>query len=140
MGSHLTWTFELESMPTELILNRAAVPDNYVDYCWQINVDTNSDGRYEGDLSIMHVKEPGAAETKTSDILGSTDHQIWKYSGDTAQAIGTFEAGIKGNAFTFDVDDTTVTDFASVTSASQSSWVLAYRYGGFADVCTDKWP
>jgi hypothetical protein len=139
-GHHLKWTYELESIPTELNLNRPAVPDGMVDYGWQINVDVDSDGQYDHDLSIMHYKEPGAVESDTPDILGSTEHKIWKFSGDTAQSIGTFQAGISGNAFTFDVDDTAVPDLTSVTTVSQSYWTLAYRYGGQIEVCTDKWP
>jgi hypothetical protein len=43
---------------------------------------------------------------------------VWKFSGGTtATAIGTFEAGITGNTFTFELDDTTITDFATVASA-----------------------
>jgi len=142
VGDHLTWTLELESMPAELVLNRAAVPDNMVDYGWQINVDADVDGIYEVYMSIAHYKMPGAPETRSSDILGNTNHDIFKYSSDadTALPLGTFQAGIEGNAFTFDIDITQISSFSSVASASQSQWTVAYRYGALTRVCTDRWP
>ena len=139
-ADHLTWTFELESMPSELVLNRPAVPEGMIDYGYQINVDADGDGEYDHALSLAHDKHSGEAEATTTDILGSTDHDVLRFSGNTGTVVGTFEAGISGNAFTFDLDVSSVPEFASVVSAEQCFWTLVYRFGGLADVCSDRWP
>lgn len=42
-GDNVTGTFNLKDVPTELVLNRVGVPENFIEYTWQVKIDTDND-------------------------------------------------------------------------------------------------
>jgi hypothetical protein len=140
--STLIWTMELESMPSELTFNRAVVPDNMLDYAWQIDVNADNAGIADLMVSAQHFKEPGKPEKTSNDIVGMIDHDLMKIdvAANQANSIGSFDVTLEGNQFTFSLPIATATELETVTSSAQSTWISMYRYGAVAEFCIDTWP
>lgn len=138
----LTWTMELESMPSEFTFNRAAVPDGMLDYAWQINVNADSIGLPELLVTVEHAKSPGESEVTSQDVLAKTQHQLWRIdtAANQARSVAQLDVTLDGKVFTFNVPGDAAPELATVTSPSQSVWQTMYRYGGVTEVCKDTWP
>jgi len=127
-------------MPSEFTFNRTAVLDNQIEYAWEADVDTNSNGQSELKLGIFHFKFPGSTETKSNDVIGFTQHTLWRVQNDISASIGTVDVSLAGNTFTFAVDGSLAPELSDVTSVDQSIWKTYYRFDGGTQVCMDEWP
>jgi hypothetical protein len=136
----LTWTVEVESIPSTWTVNRAAVPNNLLEYAWQVNIDSNSDGLYDMAAAIMHFKTSSISEYASRDIIASTQHNLWRRSGTQMALIGSLDATLDGNVFTLSSSSDAAPELATLSSPEQCQWVTMYLYGSASDACKDTWP
>ena len=57
-GERLTVVFHLREVPETLTFDRAGVPDNALEYQWDVSVDVDGSGGYEYALSASHYVHP----------------------------------------------------------------------------------
>jgi hypothetical protein len=140
-GEMLWWTLQVEEIPAELTFNQPAVPANFLEYRWAVDLDTDRDGAVNLRLAIQHFAVSGAAPVTTANILSQTDTYILEVMGPAASSVGTFAASIADNTFRFDTTTSAAAGLANVTDRGQSAWRTSYRSGAdLEDQCDEQWP
>jgi hypothetical protein len=139
-STSLTWTLDVVGLPATLTFDQAAVPANYVEYEWGVDLDSDGDGKPNFQVSAQHVRMAGAPELVTGDILAATQENLWTVQGAGSIATGPITATLAGTTFTFTVQLTEYPALAAITDASQSTW-STYSMSGSdpGDQCTDTW-
>ena len=139
-STSLTWTLEVVAIPPTLTFDQAAVPANYVEYEWGVDLDSDRDGKPNFRVSAQHVRMAGAPELVTGDILAATEENLWTVQGAGSIASGSITATLVGTTFTFTVELSEDPGLAAITDASQSTWTTYSMAGANAgDQCTDTW-
>lgn len=141
-GDALWWTLQVEQL-SPLTFNQSAVPANFLEYRWAIDIDSDRDGAVDLRAAIEHFAVINAAPVTTADILSQTSDDLLEVMGGVASTVGTFTASIDTTTSTFRFDTTTAAaaGLATVTDRAQSTWKTVYRSGAdVEDQCDDQWP
>ena len=128
-GDALSWTLEVEEIPSELTFNQADVPGNFLEYRWAVDVDSDRDGAADLRASVEHFAMVAGAQVTTTDILSQTNHNLLEVMGGLATVVGTIDASITGNTFRFETTTAASSGLAAVTEPGQSTWTTSYRFG-----------
>jgi hypothetical protein len=140
-GDALWWTLQVEDLSGGLTFNQSAVPANFLEYRWAIDIDSDHDGDVDLRAAIEHFVLINTAAVTTTDILSQTSEDLWQVMGAVSSSIGTFTASIDGNTFRFDTTTAAAPALAGVTDRAQSSWKTVYRSGADPeDQCDEQWP
>jgi len=142
-GDMLWWTLQVEALPATLTFNEAAVPANFLEYRWAIDIDSDLNGAVDLRAAIEHFVLLQAAPVTTADILSQTNQDLLQVSGDLATNVGTFAASVDPttNTFRFDMTTAAAAGLSGVTDRGQSTWKTVYRFGAEVDdQCDDQWP
>ena len=106
----LTVVFQLRDIPETLTFDRAGVPENALEYNWEVSVDVDNDrttGSYGFDyaLSAMHIVFPragGINRTASIEAPGVVQTDIWELDEHDAMTIeeGRLEVSVEDNTIT----------------------------------------
>ena len=109
-GERLTVTFQLRDLPETLTFDRTGVPENTLEYIWEVSVDVDNDrttGSYGFDysLSTLHVVFPRAGGINTTAAIetpGVMHTYIWELEehDDMATAEGRLELSFEDDTLT----------------------------------------
>jgi len=141
-GDMLWWTLQVEQLPATLTFNQSAVPANFLEYRWSIDIDSDRDGAVDLRAAIEHFAMLNGTPV-TTDILSGTTDDLWQVMGGVGTNIGTFTASIDAKTSTLRFDTTTAAaaGLVGVTDKGQSSWNTTYRSGAdVEDQCDEQWP
>ena len=136
-GDTLWWTLQVEELPTELTFNQEAVPADFLEYRWAIDIDSDRNGSVDLRAAIEHFAVMSAAPV-TAGILSETSKDLLAVNGGLASTVGTFTASIDGNTFRFETTSAAAPGLASVTDRGQSTWTTSYRWGADPDDQCDQ--
>jgi hypothetical protein len=122
-ATDITVDLTLKNLPATLNFNQAFVPQNYMDYAWYVEFDTNNDGAKDYVLSASHYKL--SATPVTGALLSNIQTDVWTSAGTsiahpTASLIGT-----TGLRLTVPISANPV--LANITSASKVRFRTFYR-------------
>src|SRR5436305_1391375 len=106
-GDKLWWTLQVDQLPATLTFNQAAVPANFLEYRWAIDIDSDLNGAVDLRAAIEHFVLIGAAPVTTADILSETNKDLLQVMGGLGTNIGTFTASVDPTTNTFRFDMTT---------------------------------
>ncbi|HMF40504.1 MAG TPA: hypothetical protein VKQ32_07415 [Polyangia bacterium] len=141
-GNMLWWTLQVEQL-SPLTFNQSAVPANFLEYRWGIDIDSDRDGAVDLRAAIQHFAMINATPVTTADILSQTSDDLLAVMGGVASNIGSFTASIDAatNTFRFDTTTAAAAGLANVTDRAQSTWHTVYRSGAdVEDQCDEQWP
>jgi len=127
-GNTLSWTLQVEELPTDLTFNQSAVPAYFLEYRWAVDVDSDLDGSIDLRLALEHFAEQGGSPVTTA-ILSATSKDLLEVQGGVASTVGTFTATIDANTFTFETPATAAPGLSNVSARGQSTWTTSYRWG-----------
>lgn len=109
-GERLTVVFQLRDVPETLTFDRTGVPENAMEYIWEVSVDVDNDrttGSYGFDysLSTLHFVLPRAGGLNTTaaiDAPGLVQTDIWELEEHDARGIaeGRLELSVEDNTLT----------------------------------------
>ncbi len=137
-GAMTTWTMEVEELPPTLTFDQADVPANVLEYRWAIDLDANSDGTRDLQLSAQHFRFADAPETERPLLMG-TQQDLWTVMGPASSLSGDITVTTAGNVITFVVEDDEDPLLPMVTAASQGTWVTFTKFGrSLGDQCEDS--
>jgi hypothetical protein len=133
----LTWTLEVEGLPTALTFDRTGLPSFALEYSWGIEIDSNVDGETDWEVSAKHFRTAGPE--RIGDALSNTQQDLWRIDGPAGTIAGSVDASVSGATFTFTVEASEDPDLANVTDASQSAWTTFHQFGpALGDRCEDR--
>jgi hypothetical protein len=136
-GAMTTWTMELEELPATLPFDQTDVPANVLEYAWTIELDPDSDGDRDLELSVKHFRMSNATEMEKP-ILDGTQQDLWTIMGPAGSLSGDITATIAGNVITFIVEDSEDPMLPMVTQTSQGTWSTFTKFGAaLGDQCED---
>ncbi|MCY3992813.1 MAG: hypothetical protein OXF50_16445 [Caldilineaceae bacterium] len=80
-GETLTVVFQFRDVPETLTFDRTGVPEDAVEYSWEVSIDVDSDQEtgfegFEYILSAIHVASPGASGRNRSAAITTDDVQV----------------------------------------------------------------
>jgi hypothetical protein len=127
-GDTLWWTLQVEDLPAELTFNQEAVPADFLEYRWAVDIDSDRNGAVDLRAAIEHFAVMGAAPVTTG-ILSATSDDLLEVMGGLASTVGTFTASIDANTFRFETTAAAAPGLASVTDRAQTTWTTSYRWG-----------
>ncbi len=109
-GELLTVVFQLRDVPETLTFDRTGVPENFLEYSWDVSIDVDNDrttGSYGFDyaLSAMHFVFPragGINRTAAIEASGVVQTHTWELDQHDAMTIeeGRLEVSVEDNTIT----------------------------------------
>jgi len=98
-GDDITIDFTLENVPASLTFNHSALADNYLEYEYEVEFDSDLNGTPNYSISVMHFKPPGSSEI-ISDLISNTQANLWEDNGSSSSTIGASSSSLIGNVLT----------------------------------------
>ena len=143
-GDALWWTLQVEQL-SPLTFNESAVPANFLEYRWAIDIDSDRDGAVDLRAAIEHFAAMNGTPmtTPTSDILSGTTEDLWQVMGAAASTVGNITATVDRdtNTFRFETTNAAAPGLVNVSDRAQSTWTTTYRFGAdVEDQCDAQWP
>jgi Tfp pilus assembly PilM family ATPase len=141
-GQTLWWTMQVEQLPDMITFNEPAVPANFLEYRWAIDVDSDRDGAADLRAAIEHFAATNGMPMTTSDILSGTSADLWQVMGAVASTVGSITASVDPSTNTFRFETTTAAapGLVNVSDRAQSTWTTVYRFGAdVEDQCEETW-
>ena len=137
-GERLTVTFQLRDLPETLTFDRTGVPENAMEYIWEVSVDVDNDratGSYGFDysLSTLHFVLPRAGGLNTTaaiDAPGVMHTYIWEL--EEHDSMGIADARLELSA-----EDNTLTlsgEIPGITPQSRLAFGAFDHLGGTEEV------
>ena len=104
-----------------------------------VDLDSDRNGQTDLRVAVMHLRQSGAAEITTGDILSETQEDLWTIAGAGSSTSGSIDATLTGNTFTLEVDVAEDPGLDLVTERGQSTWTTFHKFGArLADQCEDR--
>lgn len=128
-GETLTVVFHLRDVPESLTFDRTGVPDNALEYNWEVAIDVDGSGRYEYTLAARHYVHP--ADSGSDRVASIATRGIVQ--------VNTWERRLKGGTLLADASievskqDKTITlsgDIPGITSASRLAFETFDYFAG----------
>jgi hypothetical protein len=138
-GDRLWWTLEVAEMPPTLTFNQADVPAYIMEYEWAVDLDADRNGAPDLRVAVTHVRESGAPETVTADILSVTSEDLWTVAGPVSSTSGSIDVTLTGNTFRMEAAVAQDPGLAQITARAQSTWTTFHKFGrNLGDQCEDR--
>ena len=131
-GETLTVVFHLSEVPETLTFDRTGVPDNALEYNWEVAIDVNGSGGYEYTLAARHYVYPdnsGSDRVASIATRGIVQVNTW----ERRLKSGTLLADASMEVSTQDKTITLSGDIPGITAASRLAFET-YDYLNGSDV------
>jgi len=141
-GQTLWWTMQVQQLPDMITFNEPAVPANFLEYRWAIDIDADRDGAVDLRAAIEHFAAMNGTPMTTTDILSGTSEDLWQVMGAVASTVGSITASVDPTTSTFRFETTTAAapGLVNVSDRAQSTWTTVYRFGAdVEDQCDETW-
>ena len=104
-GETLTVVFHLREVPETLTFDRTGVPDDALEYNWEVSIDVDGSGRYEYTLAASHYVFPedsGSDRVASITTRGIVQVNIWErdLTGATLLADASIEVSTQDKTIT----------------------------------------